>query len=187
MIGRDERREQFELDVEGYAKRRSYKPWYERAFEVSKIAPRGVLCLFSALEVFGIAKNPTTSVWLAIPNKARVPRSLPSDVKILRFSDESLEAGKRQTNISTLGEVTVHTPAKAIVDCFKFRLKLQKDLGISMAELLNLLKDMTGLHKRYGGKVQAEAIQLYLDVCRMRHVMGPYLHALEDPRLSPKK
>jgi len=187
MIGTNEWREQFELDVEGYAKRRPYKPWYERAFEVSKSAPQGVLCLFSALEVFGIAKKPTSSVWLAIPNKARVPASLPNDVKILRFSDESLEAGKRQTIISRLGQVTVHTPAKAIVDCFKFRLKLQKDLGIPMAELLGLLKDMTGLHKRYGGKVQAEAIQLYLDVCRMRNVMGPYLHALEDPRLSLEK
>lgn len=187
MFGAAEWRQEFKLDVEGYARRRPYKPWYEMAVEVSQTAPQGVLCLFSALEIFGIAKNPTSSVWLAMPSKARVPASLPDAVKILRFSDESLEAGKRQAIINTLGEVTVHTPAKAIVDCFKFRLKLAKDPGIQTAELLSLLKDMTGLHKRYGGKVQAEAIQLYLDVCRMRHVMGPYLYALEDPRLTPKK
>lgn len=174
----NERQKKFEPSNDGSVQRRPFRSWYQKAFEVSQAVPNGVLCLFSALEMFGVAKNPTALVWIAIPNKARIPTSLPEGVRVLRFSDESLAAGKCQVAIGSLGQVAMHSPAKAIVDCFKFRLKLANELGISMAELLGLLRDLTRYNKMKGRKVSIDAICSYLDVCRMRRVMGPYLDAL---------
>ena len=176
----------YERDAEGHSHRRPARLHARRLFEVGKAVPHGVICLVSALELYGIAEVTTGGLWVAIANKARKPTNLPDGTRVVRFSTDTLAAGKTKVLIRGVGEIAVHTPAKAIVDCFKFRRKLADYPDHQLANLIEILQRATGA---YGRKktISVSAIRKYLEVCRMSNVMGPYLDALDCRLLTEKK
>lgn len=133
--------------------------------EVSKAAPRGVVCLLSALRYHGLTTQHPSEVWLALPSKAWRPRRTPFPVRVVYFSSTAHRAGIVTQTIDGVA-VRIYSPAKTVADCFKFRNKI----GIDVA--LEALRDY--LRKHRGG---VDALWRYARICRVQRVMQPYLEA----------
>ena len=59
--------------------------------EVARQAPGGVICLLSALSFHGLTTQIPFEVWLAIDRKARVPKAMTPQVRVMRFSGVALD------------------------------------------------------------------------------------------------
>jgi len=133
---------------------------------VASAVPAGIICLLSALRVHGIGTQAPHEVWLAIDRKARKPLRLPAKVRIVRFSGPLLTYGVK-THYTLGVPVRVTSPARTIVDCFRYRNKL----GLEVAA--EALRD--ALRSRL---VTVDEIARTAEVCRARTVMQPYLEAM---------
>ncbi len=90
--------------------------------EVCKRAPRGVICLLSALRFHELTTQSPFEVWVAINVKAREPKLQPLRVRVVRFSGRVLSEGIEERTIEGV-KVRVYNAAKTVADCFKYRNK----------------------------------------------------------------
>ncbi|MBS0262508.1 MAG: type IV toxin-antitoxin system AbiEi family antitoxin domain-containing protein [Planctomycetes bacterium] len=134
--------------------------------EAARRVPRGVVCLLSALQFHGLTVQAPFEVWLAINHKARRPRSPSLPLRIVRFSGKALTYGIEEHTLEGVC-VRVYSPAKTIVDCFKYRNKIGLDVA------LEALRD--GLRQK---KATFDQIWQAAKICRMTNVMRPYLEAV---------
>ena len=139
---------------------------FETLAMVVSAAPSGIICLLSALCLHGIGTQAPHEVWLAIDRKARKPARLPARVRIVRFSGAMLTYGVETCLILGV-PVRVTSPARTIVDCFRYRSKL----GVDMA--LEALQD--AIRSR---RATVDEITRAAEVCRARTVMRSYLEAV---------
>ena len=129
-------------------------------------APGAIVCLLSALNVHGIGTQLPWQVWVAIPHKARAPRFGDLPVKMVRFSGASLQYGVEDATFEGV-PASITSPARTVVDCFRFRRLVGKDVAIEA------LRD--ALLER---KATADAIWRAAEVCRAKSLVGPVLEAL---------
>ena len=134
--------------------------------EVTLRAPRGVICLLTALRVHEIGTQSPFEVWLALPPGVAAPQFEFTQVRIVRLSGDSLTAGIDRIKIDGVS-VPVFSPAKTISDCFKFRNKIGLDIA------LEALRE--GWRER---KASMDELSHYAKVNRVDNVMRPYLEAL---------
>jgi len=139
---------------------------FETVAMVSSAIPDGIVCLLTALRVHEIGTQSPHEVWMAISRKARKPARLPAKVRIVRFSGAMLTYGVISRPMMGVS-VRITSPARTIVDCFRYRNKV----GIDVA--LEAVRD--GIRSK---KVTMDEISRTADVCRARTVVGPYLEAL---------
>jgi len=81
--------------------------------------PRSIVCLLSALNVHGIGTQLPREVWLAIPHKARPPRTPGLRIRLLRFSGAAWNHGIEETTFEGVA-ARITSPERTIVDCFRF-------------------------------------------------------------------
>ena len=134
--------------------------------EVALRAPRGVVCLLSALRVHGIGTQAPFEVWLAIPPHTPTPRLEQPTLRVVRMSGPALTEGIELIEIDGV-QVPVFNPAKTVADCFKFRNKIGLDVA------LEALRD--GWAQR---KLTMDALWHYAAVDRVTNVMRPYLESV---------
>jgi predicted transcriptional regulator of viral defense system len=134
--------------------------------EVSRKAPKAVICLLSALKFHEIGTQVPHEVWIAIDVKAWAPRINSPAVHIVRFSGEALSFGIEKKHISGLG-IRVFNPAKTVADCFKFRNKIGMDVA------LEALRDCYRQKKASMDELWTAA-----KICRVANVMKPYMESL---------
>lgn len=134
--------------------------------EASARVPRGVICLLSALRFHEIGTQDPFEIWLAIPGEARTPHVPSLPLRIVRFSGAAYETGIEAHAIQGV-PVRVYSPAKTVVDCFKFRNKVGLDVA------LEALRDVWRERR-----VTMDELWRYARVCRMTNVMRPYLESL---------
>ena len=134
--------------------------------EVCKIAPKVVIALLSALNYHNITTQNPHQVWLAIDRKGWRPEISYPPVRFVTMSSESLQAGVESHSIEGV-PVKVFSPAKTVVDCFKFRNKVGLDVA------LEALRE--GWSKR---KFTMDELLGYAEICRVKKVMQPYLESL---------
>jgi predicted transcriptional regulator of viral defense system len=133
---------------------------------VASAIPHGIVCLLSALRVHDIGTQSPWQVWMALDRKARKPTRLPSSVRIVRFSGAMLTYGV--DTMSMLGvPVRITSPARTVVDCFRYRNKI--GLDVAMEALREAVRSRRAL---------VSEIDRAAEVCRIRTVMAPYLAAL---------
>lgn len=138
---------------------------FETIAMVSSAVPGSIICLLSALRVHGIGTQAPHQVWMALNRKGRKPARLPISVRIVRFSGVMLTYGIQ--TMPMLGvPVRITSPARTVVDCFRYRGKL----GIDVA--LEALRD--ALRAR---AATIDEIMRAADVCRAGTVMRTYLEA----------
>ena len=137
--------------------------------EVALRAPRGVICLVSALRVHEVGTQSPFQVWLALPPGTTPPRMDSPQLKVVRMSGASLTEGVERIRIDGI-EVPVFNTAKTIADCFKFRNKIGLDVA------LEALRE--GWRERKATKVTMQALWHYAKVNRVGNVMRPYLEGL---------
>jgi len=139
---------------------------FETLAMIAAAVPSAIICLLSALAFHGIGTQLPHEVWLALGRKAHKPRGLPAPVRIFRFSGAALHYGVKLETVLGVS-VRVTSPARTVVDCFRYRNKLGLDVA------LEALRD--SLRSR---KATIDEITRAAEVCRARTVLKPYLEAL---------
>ncbi len=134
--------------------------------EVCKRVPGGVICLLSALRFHDLTTQSPWDVWLAIDRKARKPRLEYPALRVVRFSGPALTEGVETHRIEGV-RVKVYTPAKTVVDCFKYRNKIGLDVAIEA------IRDYLRTYR--GGM---DDLWRFAQLCRVANVMRPYLEAI---------
>jgi len=134
--------------------------------EVALRAPRGVVCLLSALRVHEIGTQAPFEVWLALPAGVSAPRLESPAIRIVRLSGDSLTRGIQRVEIDGV-KVPVYNAAKTVADCFKFRNKI--GLDVALEALREAWRDQ---------KVTTDTLWRYAKVNRVANIIRPYLEAL---------
>lgn len=134
--------------------------------EISKLAPKAVVALLSALNYHNMTTQNPHQIWLAIDRKAWRPEISYPPVRFVTMSAESLHSGVETHSIEGVS-IKVFNPAKTVVDCFKYRGKVGLDVA------LEALRE--GWSAR---KFTIDELQGYAKICRVQKVMQPYLESL---------
>jgi predicted transcriptional regulator of viral defense system len=133
--------------------------------QACKRVPQGVVCLLSALLFHSLTTESPFKVWMAIEMKSRLPRITYPALRFFRFSGAALNAGI-ETHLIEGVPVRVYSPAKTVVDCFKYRNKIGLDVAIAA------LRDCRRQHM-----CTNDDLWQYAKLCRVSNVMWPYLEA----------
>jgi predicted transcriptional regulator of viral defense system len=139
---------------------------YHTLAEVAKRVPKGIVCLLTALRFHAIGTQHPREVWLAIDRRAAIPKVDVAPVRIVRLSGAALIAGIEEHDIERVA-VRVTSPARTVVDCFKFRNKIGIDVAVEA------LRDYRRLRKGTVDELWHQADQL-----RMTRVIRPYWDAI---------
>lgn len=134
--------------------------------EVSLRAPRGVICLLSALRVHEIGTQAPFDVWLALPPGVAPPRVDGPALRVLRMSGVALSEGVEKIHIDGVA-VPVFGAAKTVADCFKFRNKI--GLDVALEALREVWRER---------RASMDELWHYAQIDRVSNVMRPYLEAL---------
>lgn len=137
----------------------------ESVATVCAAVPGAIVCLLSALVMHDIGTQLPNQVWIAIDRKARRPTRLPYPVRVMRFSGPMLRYGI--VTREALGvRIQVTSPARTVVDCFRYRNKI--GLDVALEALRDVLRRRT---------VSVDAIMRAAEVCHVSTVIRPYLEA----------
>jgi predicted transcriptional regulator of viral defense system len=134
--------------------------------EVAARVPRGVICLLSALRFHEIGTQSPHEVWIAMTNRASVPRLDSPALRIVRMSDSALAEGFDEHLVEGV-KLRVFGTARTVVDCFKFRNKIGLDVA------LEALRD--GWRQR---KFSIDDLWRHAARQRVVNVMRPYVEAI---------
>ena len=129
-------------------------------------APRGVICLLSALSFYEATSEIPRYVDLAIPQSTHANRIKYPPVRFYRFAPKTWKAGIEKHEIEG-HRIKVYSLAKTIADCFKFRNKI----GIDPArEALKVAVTEKGM--------ELKEIMQYAKICRVDSIVKPILNAI---------
>jgi len=131
--------------------------------EAALAVPHGVFCLLSALQFHEITTQMPPETWVAIERGRHEPAGSRMALRIVKFSGKAFSEGieKHREGSVTL---RVYSPAKTVVDCFKFRNRI--GLDVAREALVDTLANR---------KATRDEIWRYAKRCRMARVMRPYL------------
>ena len=135
--------------------------------EVAKLAPNGVICLLSALNFHELTTQIPFEVWLGIDRKAHPPQGLSFEVRVMHFSGAALTEGVEEHVVDGVS-VRITSPARTVVDCFRYRNKVGLDVA------LEALRDCYRLHLATVDDLSRCAGRL-----RAANVIRPYLESLQ--------
>jgi predicted transcriptional regulator of viral defense system len=129
-------------------------------------APKGVICLISALQFHKIGTQLPRQVWMALPRGARTPAVEYPPMRVVHVSGEAFTAGVEEHALEGQ-KVRVYGVATTIADCFKFRNVIGMDVAL---EALS-----EGWRER---KFKMSDVAEHARICRVWNVMRPYLEAI---------
>jgi len=125
--------------------------------------PKAVLCLISALSFHEITTQIPHTIHIALQKGAEQPRIDYPPLTVYRFSNKSYQSGIDFHEIDNI-PISVYSPEKTIIDCFKFRNKIGIDIFI---EALKLYRQNTVFN--------LDALLKYAKICRVFSGIKPYL------------
>lgn len=134
--------------------------------EAAKLAPKGVICLLSALRFHEIGTQEPYEVWMALPNKAWRPRIKTILFRFVYPSEKVFSEGIQVVQLPG-GTIRIYNPAKTVVDTFKFRNKIGLDVAVEA--LRGCLRSR---------KATRDELWHYARICRVQKIMKPYIEAL---------
>jgi predicted transcriptional regulator of viral defense system len=140
-------------------------PWRSFA-EASALAPKGVICLTSALQFHELTLQMPSAVWIAIDRTGWKPKVEYPPIRFVRFSGQALKEGVKRHLIEGI-EVPIFEPAKIVVDCFRYRNKIGLDIA------LEGLRE--GLRTK---RVTPDQLWEFARSARVWSVMRPYVEAM---------
>jgi predicted transcriptional regulator of viral defense system len=117
--------------------------------EASKLVPRGIICLTSALAFHGLTDQMPARVWLAIGRKDWRPQLKYPPMRFAHFPSKQLRSGVEHHTIEGVS-VPIFSIGKTVADVFRYR----RTVGITIAieglrEAIQLRKTMPGEIARY--------------------------------------
>jgi predicted transcriptional regulator of viral defense system len=134
--------------------------------EASKLVPKAVVCLTSALAFHGLTDKIPASVWLAIGKSSWRPIRKYPPMRFAHFSSSELKRGVERHQIEGVS-VPVFSVAKTLADMFRYR----RSAGIGVA--IEGLREALRQRKATAGEIARVATQ-----SGIWKVMEPYVSAL---------
>ena len=134
--------------------------------EVAARSPKAVICLLTALNFHELTTENPSDVYVMLPVGSQRPRIQNPRLDVSWASPPAYESGIEEHVICGV-KVKITSPAKTVVDCFKYRSKV----GINVA--IEALKD--AWHKRL---VTTDELWKFAQINRMTNVMRPYLDSI---------
>jgi predicted transcriptional regulator of viral defense system len=134
--------------------------------EVAARVPRGIVCLLTALRFHELGTQNPKRVWLAIDRKAALPRLKYPPLRVVRFSTAALRQGTEERRIEGV-PVRLTTPARTVVDCFKYRNKIGLDVALEALRAYRRRKEF-----------KLDELWKYAALQRVARVMKPYLESI---------
>ena len=146
---------------------RASAPAHEHASlaEVAKLAPRGVVCLLSALAFYELGTQNPHRVWLAIAHNAKPPTTTTVPLAVVRMHPRALAAGVATHDVDGTA-VRGFDPSKTVADLFKYRNRVGLDVALEA-----LRAYWFSPHRDAG------ALRRYAGIDGVEKVMQPYLEA----------
>ncbi|MBA4386749.1 MAG: hypothetical protein C0404_02140 [Verrucomicrobia bacterium] len=138
-------------------------PEQEGFLKAAVAVPHGVFCLLSALQYHEITTQVPNEVWVAIERGTHVPALGKIGLRIVKLTGPLFSSGMEEHESDGV-TFRVYSPAKTVVDCFRFRNRV----GLDVAR--EALTD--SLAQR---KATRDEIWRYAKICRMAKIMRPYL------------
>jgi predicted transcriptional regulator of viral defense system len=142
--------------------------------EASKIAPKGIICLVSALAFHELTDTMPPRVWVAIASRQRKPSVTTPPLEFVRFSEKMLHSGIEAHLIEGVS-VNIYNPAKTVVDLFRYRQsegrRFSKSPGLNLA--LEGMKEALRQRKATPADIARYAIE-----AGNWKVIQPYLEAM---------
>lgn len=134
--------------------------------EASKLVPKGVICLTSALAYHGLTDQIPARVWLAIGPKDWQPRLTYPPMRFAHYSPELLKSGVQRHRIDGVS-VPIFSVPKTVADLFRYR----RTVGLTVA--IEGLREAIGQRKATPGEIAR-----YATDGSVWKVMEPYVSAL---------
>ena len=129
-------------------------------------APRGVICLLSALSFYEATSEIPRYVDIAIPRNTHANRIKYPPIRFYRFAPQVWEAGISEHEIEG-HKIRIYSLAKTIADCFKFRNKIGADVARDALKVAIAEKN-----------IKPKEVMKYAKVCRVNAIIKPILEAL---------
>lgn len=145
----------------------NYSPGSHPDFVIASLqAPKGVICLISALSFHEATSEIPRYVDIAIPQGTHANRIKYPPVKFYRFAPKTWKAGVEEHEIEGY-KIMIYNLAKTIVDCFKFRNRI----GVAIAR--DALK--VAVTEK---KIKPKEVMKYAKICRVSSIIKPILEAM---------
>jgi predicted transcriptional regulator of viral defense system len=142
--------------------------------EAAKQVPRGIICLVSALAFHDLTDAIPSQVWMAIGPKDRHSRITHPPLQLVRFKPELLRAGV-ETHVIEGVSVNIYSPAKTVVDLFRYR----KRAGVRYRHSTGLNLAIEGLREALRTRKATPAeIAKYAMEAGIWKIMQPYMEAM---------
>ncbi|MBR0900264.1 type IV toxin-antitoxin system AbiEi family antitoxin domain-containing protein [Bradyrhizobium tropiciagri] len=142
--------------------------------EATKRVPKGVIALISALSFHDLTDTIPSRVWLAIGSKDRQPLPTNPPMQFVRFSPERLQEGV-ETHIIEGCSVKIFSPAKTVVDLFRYR----RSAGTRYRHSTGLNLALEGLREALRTrKVKPSEIADFARKAGVWKAMQPYMDAM---------
>lgn len=129
-------------------------------------APRGVICLLSALSFHEATVEIPKYVDIAIPRGTHANRIKYPPVRFYRFDSKAWKAGIEEHKIEGY-KIKVYNLAKTIADCFKFRNKIGMNVARESLKVVITEKN-----------IKPKEIMQYAKICRVSGIIKPILEAM---------
>jgi predicted transcriptional regulator of viral defense system len=136
--------------------------------KISKRVPKAIFCLLTALRFHGLGTQNPREVWLAVDRRVGIPRVDFTPIRTVRVSGAALTSGIEEHSVDGV-RTRVTSPARTVVDCFKFRNKIGVDVAVEA------LRDYRRLRKGTVDELWRQADRL-----RMARVIRPYWDAMSS-------
>lgn len=140
-----------------------YVPEHETFLAAATAVPHGVICLLSALQFHEITTQMPMETWIAIKRGTRMPTRKGLNLEVVKLTGLAFSEGIEEHDADGV-PIRVYSPAKTVVDCFKFRNRI--GLDVARESLLDALQQK---------KATRDEIWRLARCCRMARVMRPYL------------
>jgi predicted transcriptional regulator of viral defense system len=142
--------------------------------EAAKHITRGVVCLVSALAFHDLTDTIPSRVWMAIGPKDRHSLITHPPLQLVRFKPELLRAGVETHHIEGV-PVNIYSPAKTVVDLFRYRQRA----GVRYRHSPGLNLAIEGLREALRTRKAAPAeIATYAADAGVWNVVRPYMEAM---------
>ena len=138
-------------------------------FQYGVLVARGIpftVSLLSALRLHGLTTQLPSSLWITIPRGRHRPIGSGLHTICTYQTEPAYSTGAVKMDLEGI-PVKVYSPAKTVVDCFKFRRKVGLDVA------MEALRD--GWNKRAFTIPELDRVA---DICRMRTFMRPYVEGM---------
>lgn len=128
--------------------------------------PKAVVCLISALSLYGLTTQVPHEVQVALQRGDQTPRISFPPIRVFRFSSAAYAHGIDRVRVGGVA-LLVYSPEKTLADCLRYRGKIGLDTA---------LEGMKSYVKR--GRVDVSALLHFARICRVERLMSRYLEAL---------